>query len=114
MLSLTRLPKAGICLIAAVFTQQSFSSSLSNASTTSASNSSANCAFVSSSSISSQLASPLTCSVNLTSEWTGGYQVDVKIGNSATTPSSNWTVVLDVPAGDSLVSAWNAVQLAQN
>lgn len=57
--------------------------------------------------------SPLTCAVVVTNDWSSGYQVDVKVGNSGTSVTDKWSVILDVPANQTINSLWNANKLAQ-
>lgn len=103
------LPKTSLCLIAALFAQTSM------AATSSASTSSKACNQTSSvSSSPALLASPLTCSVGASNRWSSGYQIDVKVKNTGTTPVDKWTVVLDIPSGDGYVSGWNANQILQS
>lgn len=56
----------------------------------------------------------LLCSVSVKNESAGSYQVDVTIGNSGTLASTNWIAILDIPANESLTSAWNAAKIAQD
>ncbi len=104
----SRLQKTGLCLLTLALSAPGFSQS---ASSSSAPNCGATTSYAASSVTTS--ASALTCKVNVTNRWGSGYQVDVKVGNAGATTTNKWSVVLNVPAGDSLVSAWNAASLSQ-
>jgi cellulase/cellobiase CelA1 len=43
----------------------------------------------------------------VSSSWTGGFQANVTVANSATSPTNGWTVNLTLPGGQSISSLWN-------
>jgi PKD repeat protein len=49
----------------------------------------------------------------VTNDWSSGYQVDVKVSNTGPSVTDKWTVILDVPANQTLSSVWNANKLSQ-
>jgi hypothetical protein len=49
-----------------------------------------------------------TASFSVVSAWTGGYQGQVTVTNTGTTPTTSWTVTLTLPSGQSISQIWNA------
>ncbi|RYY77278.1 MAG: PKD domain-containing protein [Gammaproteobacteria bacterium] len=109
-MSFLYLQKVGLCLITLILSSPALS--LSPPSSSSGSCGSSTSKPVSSSSITSSSAA-LSCHVSVASRWASGYQVEVKVSNPGTTAVTNWSVILDVPPGDSFLSAWNAATLSQ-
>ena len=107
---LSSFQKAGLCLLTLALSVPGFGQSTSSSAGCGVSSSKA-ASYATSSASSS--ASALTCQVLVSSRWGSGYQVDVKVNNPGTTAVNNWSVIVDVPAGDRFVSAWNAVALSQ-
>jgi peroxidase len=50
-----------------------------------------------------------TCSVNyqVTTTWSGQFQVNMKVTNLTNTPISNWTLGFQLPGGQRFVNTWN-------
>jgi len=105
------LRKTGLCLLALVLASPAFSLSppYSSSSSCGASSSKTVSSAVSNTASSSPA---LSCQVNETSRWASGYQVEVKVSNPGTKAVTNWSVILDVPPGDSFLFAWNAATLS--
>jgi hypothetical protein len=52
-----------------------------------------------------------TCAAteSITNSWPGGFQADVTVTDTGTTPLSGWTVTGAFPGGQTLADSWNAV-----
>ena len=109
-MSISYLQKMGLCLITLVLSTPALS--LAPPSSSSGSCGSSSSKSVSSTATTSSSAA-LSCQVNIASRWGNGYQVEVKVGNPGTSPVSKWSVVLNIPMGDSLASAWNAATVSK-
>jgi cellulase/cellobiase CelA1 len=46
--------------------------------------------------------------VHVSNSWPGGYQADVTVLNTGTTPTGSWAVRLALPSGVAVASIWNA------
>lgn len=55
----------------------------------------------------------LSATYTVTSQWSNGFNADYKIANTGTTPVTNWQLQFNLPANESVTSAWSA-QLAQS
>ncbi len=108
MFSFNFFSKVGLCLTLALVAQSGFSNTSSNG----------NCGIASSKASSSSGSSlpskRMSCQVALVNQWSGGYQIDVRVANIGTSATDKWAVTLDIPGSDNLASVWNATKLSQN
>ena len=107
-MSFSYLQKMGLCLITLILSSPALSLSPPPSSSSCGASSSKPVSSASSTSSSADL----SCQVSIASRWASGYQVDVKVSNPGATPVTNWSVILDVPPGDSFLFAWNAATLS--
>ena len=49
-----------------------------------------------------------TATESITSTWSGGFQANVTVTNTGTTPTTSWTVDGAFPGSQTLVNSWNA------
>ena len=52
-----------------------------------------------------------TASIRVTNSWSGGYQAEVTITNTGTTPLNDWYVQWMFPPGHTITQAWNGTSM---